>query len=226
MRFREENGYWEYTAYTNEVAADRRTHARSIVSEQPIVNCPDMMWGCSCNHVELLPGKLEYGNSVDSAVVSYDLTLRLRQKQLTARYNFDIYDVTNLDGVHGMSACFSGLAGALNLATDKKGSYPVRVPSKAVKADSTTIAGNFITFGIPRSPSVANYLSLMVVLNDGRKFNYEFEVTDQVRNAPDPLNVHIKIHGLELEKSEPGEASGAFNVDIDDWVNVVININS
>lgn len=184
-----------------------------------------MMWGCSCDHVKLSPEKVEYGNSIESFDVSSDRTMLLVQKQLTARYRFDIYNVKNLDGVRGMSAMFSGLAGSLNLASGQKNVYPVRVPSEAGKADNSTITGGFVTFGLPKNPTVDNYLSLMVILLDGRKFNYEFDVTDQVRSAINPLDVQIKIYGLELEESAPGEPGGGFDVGVDNWVNVVININ-
>ena len=225
VRFDENRGYGAYEAYTAEVISGEQLPARSVSSDETLVYCPDMMWGCSCDHVKLSPEKVEYGNSIESFDVSSDRTMLLEQKQLTARYKFDIYDVKNLDGVRGMSAMFSGLAGSLNLASGQKNVYPVRVPSQAGKADNSTITGGFVTFGLPRNPTVDNYLSLMVILFDGRKFNYEFDVTDQGRSAINPLDVQIKIYGLELEESAPGVPGGGFDVGVDNWVNVVININ-
>lgn len=225
VRFRENQGFDGYVAYTAAVHAGAPLPARSVAAGQTLVECPDMMWGCSCSRVRLLPGRVEYGNSGGALEVSSARNLPLRQRQLTARYSFEISDVSNLEGVRGMSAMFSGLAGALNLASGLKESYPVRLPSAAARAGSATIAGEFVTFGIPREPKVGNYLSLMVELSDGRRFNYDFDVTDQVRGAPNPLDVHIKIQGLELEESRPGGATGGFEVGVDNWVNIVININ-
>ncbi len=225
VRFEEDHGYDKYVAYTTELHTKYALPSRSVSSSETPVECPDMMWGCSCRHVNLSPLRLEYGNSPEALTITPERILPLAQKQLTARYSFDIYDVKNLDGVRVMSAMCSGLAGAINLACGQKENYPVRMPSAAGRADSTTIAGEFICFGIPEEPTVDNYLSLMVTLTDGRKFNYEFEVSDQIRRSPDPLDVHIKIYGLELEESEPGESTGGFNVGVDNWVNVVINIS-
>lgn len=235
VRFKEDDGYTGYVAYTDaaervafNIAADTSATAlpqRMALSEQPLVKCPDMMWGCSYPHVDLAESLLTYITATDAEpVTSSAKVLTVHQRQLTARYSFIIHDVENLAGVKQMSALFGGLAGSLNLATGAPGAYPSALPSKAVKASETSISGNFITFGLPLQPDTDNVLSLLVQLTDGRKFNYEFNVTDQVRRAPDPLNVLVEIRGLKLEESDPAD-SGAFDVNVDGWTTVVININ-
>ncbi|MFG6386110.1 MAG: DUF5119 domain-containing protein [Muribaculaceae bacterium] len=235
VRFKEGDGYSGYVAYTDaaermafNIAGDTATAAlpqRMALSEQPLVKCPDMMWGCSYPRVDLADNMLSYLTAENSEpVTSSAKVLTVHQRQLTARYSFIIHDVENLAGVKQMSAMFGGLAGSLNLATGAAGDYPSVLPSKAVKASDTSISGNFITFGLPLQPDTDNVLSLLVQLTDGRKFNYEFNVTDQVRRAPDPLNVHVELRGLKLEVSDPAD-TGAFDVNVDGWTTVVININ-
>ncbi len=235
VRFKEGDGYSGYVAYTDaaervafNIASDTSATAlpqRMALSEQPLVKCPDMMLGCSYPRVDLAESVLSYLTAENSEpVTSSAKVLTVHQRQLTARYSFIIHDVENLAGVKQMSAMFGGLAGSLNLATGAAGDYPSALPSKAVKASDTSISGNFITFGLPPQPDTDNVLSLLVQLTDGRKFNYEFNVTDQVRRAPDPLNVHVELCGLKLEVSDPAD-TGAFDVNVDGWTTVVININ-
>ncbi len=221
VRFREDGGYEGYEAYTVR-ADDSYLPAAVRELDEKLHVCPDMMWGCSYDYVGLKYSGLEYG---EPAVRSESYILRCPQRHLTARYSFLIENVTNLDGVVSLSAVFTGLACSLNLADGAKGDYPCMLPSAAKKGGETSIEGEFLTFGIPAEPTADNYLLLFVVLSDGRKFTYHFDVTPQVRNAPDPLDVKVIIRGLELEESEGGsKPGGGFDVSVDGWISITINI--
>lgn len=221
VRFREDSGYQGYEAYTGR-ADDSHLPAAVRELDEKLHVCPDMMWGCSYDYVGVKYSGLEYG---DPVVESDSYILHCPQRQLTARYSFLIEDVKNLDGVASMSAVFTGLAGSLNLADGAKGDYPCMLPSAAKKSGEDRITGEFLTFGIPSEQTADNYLLLFVVLGDGRKFTYHFDVTPQVRNAPDPLDVKVIIKGLELEESEGGsKPGGGFDVSVDGWISITINI--
>lgn len=220
VRFREDEGYRGYTAYTDSVC-------REPVGGQRLVKCPDMMWGCAYDRVIIEYGGIAYSkDSLSYTYYSKEHILTLEQTQLTARYSFIIDDVENLDGVKAMGVTFSGLAGALNLATGGKENYPVTVKSDAHKNGDSVIEGEFVTFGIPVTPDADNKLTLLVLLADNRKFSYTFDVTGQVREAEDPLDVKVVIHGLKIEQSEQVDNPGAFEVGVDGWISVIININS
>lgn len=221
VRFHDSGGFDEYVAYTD--AADHTAFNDAGLPKAPVLpdnvaseaeqlmECPDMMWGCA--YRDLQPQ------------LSADMVLTAFQRQLTSRYSYVITDVVNLDGVRALSTVFSGLAGSLNLATGIKSMYPVMLPSRAYASDGTTIRGEFVTFGLPEHPDANNILSLFVLLKDGRKFMYQFDVTDQVRSAPDPYNVSVRINGLRLEESKDEIGEGAFDVNVDDWTTIRININ-
>jgi len=237
VRFRDGDGFDGYVAYTDEV--DRTVFNDTGLFKAPalpenvstkneqLIKCPEMMWGCAYRFFELFYGGLTYSISPEqSPQLSTDMILTVFQRQLTSRYSFVISDVSNLDGVRALSSVFSGLAGSLNLATGIKSTYPVMLPSRAYVLDSTTIKGEFVTFGLPEHADTSNILSLFVLLKDGRKFMYQFDVTEQVRGAPDPLNVTVRINGLVLEESEEEAGDGAFDVSVDGWTTVEININN
>jgi len=236
VRFIDSDGFDGYVAYTNKASHTAFNEAGlakapslpdnvSTDTEQ-LVECPDMMWGCAYRFFELFYGSLTYSVSPEhSPQFSTDMILTAFQRQLTSRYRFVISDVSNLDGVRALSAVFSGLAGSLNLATGMKSTYPVMVPSRAYASDSTIIKGDFITFGLPDHADVSNILSLLVLLKDGRKFMYQFDVTEQVRDAPDPLDVTVRINRLRLEDSKEEVSDGAFDVSVEGWTTIGININ-
>ena len=62
-----------------------------------------------------------------------------------------------------------------------------------------------------------------MVIKDGRRFCYEFDVTDQVRTAPDPMEVLLTVRGLTIDKSDTGDGTG-FDVSVDGWQTVTVNI--
>ena len=232
--FRNEDGYDSYEAYTSakdllgSIPQNERGKSLPRNAGETTVECPDMMWSCAyCDfslgydgvHFAPFPAT-QPGNVME---YSPDFVLTAIQRPLTARYSFRIENIKNLSGVKSMSAALSGMAGAMMLASGIKKAYPSTLSLKASVIDSSTAGGNFCTFGIPDQPSAENILSLFVVIKDGRRFCYQFIVTNQVRTAPNPMNVSLIVKGLTLEKPEAGHGTG-FDVAVDGWETVVVNI--
>lgn len=198
-----------------------------IGNGQPVAESPDMLWGCAYRFVSLLYDKLIYvqsdsDESVTHPVVSPDFILTAYQRQITPRYRLTISDVENLSGVRSMKAALSGMAGEYFFDGGHKGSDPVTMTFNPEAADSTTITGRFSTFGLTELNDVSNNLYLFVILKDGRAFIYSFDVTDQVQGAPDPMAVDILLRGLVIERSD---TPGGFDVAVDGWVTVNVNID-
>ena len=231
--FKENRGYGGYTAYCRECdlfdgLADSKP-ARSSADE-PVVRCPSMMWGCAYWSFDLTFGMLSYipHGTPDSDVAQVsppEMRLIAHQKPLVAHYTCDIQDVTNLGGVSRLRASMSGMSDSLNLTSGHRSALRSTLPFAARATDSNTIRSEFHTFGPADSPACTNILNLYVWLTDGRRFNYEFDVSDQVRSAPDPMNVYIRLRGLDLPESDIG-GSGGFGVSVDGWTTVVINITT
>lgn len=234
--FRGEGGYDTYEAYTPEkdllgsIPRAERGASLPQSSGERVVGCPDMMWGCAYCAFSLQYDGVRFAPfaTVRPEVImkySPDFVLTASQRPLTARYDFRIEDIENLSGVKSMSAALSGMAGAMSLASGMKCAYPSTLSLGVSIIDGTTAGGRFCTFGIPVEPSADNILSLFVVIKDGRRFCYQYDVTDQVRSAPDPMNVSLVVRGLELEKPDPGDDAG-FDVAVDGWETVIVNISS
>lgn len=232
--FRDNSGYEGYEAYTSEkelaasIPRAERGDSPPQGNSERVVGCPDMMWGCAYHDFSLQYDGVRYtpfATVRDDSVEVYtpDFVLTAVQRPLTAHYMFRIEDIENLSGVKSMSAALSGMAGAMLLASGEKRAYPSTLSFKASVLDSTTVGGEFHTFGIPAGSSADNILYLFVVIKDGRRFCYKFDVTDQVRLAPDPMNVCLIVRGLTLEIPGTGGDTG-FNVVVDGWETVIVNI--
>jgi len=214
--FRGTDNYDSYEAYTNETSPQ--------LKNERTVESPDMMWGCAYSGFNLTYCGVWYASPENKDMFSPEFVFTARQRAITPRYTYTILNVKNLSGVKSMSATLSGMAGSMFLASKRCGDYPSTLSVKAAARDSTSVEGQFHTFGIPQSPSVSNILSLFAVLKDGRRFCYEFDVTDQIRNSPDPMNVNILLDGLSFEHPEGGSGTG-FEVNVDGWQTIIVNIN-
>lgn len=223
--------YEAFTAETNPLSSIPASERGKVFPEgrgERTAECPDMMCGCAYYDFSLEYDGLSYvaspvAESENGRVFSPEFILTANQKLLTPLYSFRIEKIKNFEGVRTMSASLSGMAGSMVISSGKKGAYPSTLVFKAMAIDPTTAGGCFYTFGIPFVPIVKNVLSLYVVLKDGRRFCYEFDVTDQVRYAPNPMDVHLIIRGLTLEIPHPGDGT-AFDVNVDGWETVVVNI--
>lgn len=223
----EDSGYDGYEATT--AAADSPGAAcLGDESAQRVLRTPDKLWGCAYGYVDLWYDGVRYtvcGTDTTDAgrVFSPDFILTALQRPLTAHYTFRIEDIENLSAVMSVSATLSGMAGSLSLASGAKGHYPSTLLLKAAPIDSETVGGDFYTFGIPEAPGVPNILSLFVVIKDGRRFCYRFDVSAQVRHAPDPMEVMLIVRGLTIEQPSGGSETG-FDITVDGWETITVNI--
>lgn len=147
---------------------------------------------------------------------------------VVARYSYSITDIKGLEGVDRMCAAVTGLAGEIYLAGAVKGDEAVTVPGALAKTGTASAAGAIRTWGCVDNPGSTCRLQLFFWLTDGKKYCYDFDVTRQVREAPDPLEVKITAGGIDLpepEMPEPG-GDGGIGVDVDNWETVEIELSN
>lgn len=137
-------------------------------------------------------------------------------------YTYEILNAENLKYVNGMSGSISGMAGGMFIGGNTLTEAGCIIPFEAAIGLPSTITGGFLTFGYNPGASYSHQLVIYAILSDNSKWYYTYDVTDQVRNAPDPFHVHIVLDGLPLPK--PLENGSGFNPDVDEWGNVEENI--
>ena len=92
----------------------------------------------------------------------------------------------------------------------------VTIPFASTSDGISKITGQFYTFGHHEDNQERHMMLFYAWLEDGSKYYYTYDVTDQIHAAPDKRHVHIIIEGLEFPQPI-GNGSG-FDVDVDDWI--------
>lgn len=134
-------------------------------------------------------------------------------------YTYEIINAKNLQYVIGMSGSISGMAGGMFIGEGTLADSPSMVPFGSRIVMPSTVNGGFLTFGYNPHTSHSHQLVIYAVMSDNSKWYYSYDVTDQVRNAPDPYRVHIVLDGLPLPKPLVN-GGGGFNPEVDDWGSV------
>lgn len=177
-----------------------------------VAKTPGMSWSNRCNNIDIP------ANTTEKTITFYP-------EEAVCHYTVDIYDVDNIASIEGASldATISGMAeGYLHgqsCTTNAHVTMPFVLEASVPQA---TLHGEFLTFGECADHGPAHTLTVYMFLTDGSKMFYNFDVTDQVRKAPDPRHVHIVIHGLSLPK--PLTESGGLHPSVDDWQAVYITL--
>lgn len=187
------------------------TRALTSDSTQRVAACPDAVWGAS-----------------DSLSIASDSRIVITPTPLTPHFTFTFEDLGNLSHVAKASASISGMAPSVSLAPLKADTAKCTHPLAAfVNPNDSTISGSFYSFGAADAPNRENRMALYVLTDTGKAYKFtqgqNLDVTDQIRNAPDPLNVDIKVRGIKIPESE--EAGAQYQISVDDWgTDIVQNV--
>ena len=159
------------------------------------------------------------GDGVTLRVTDSEQTVTLYPREVTAHYTVTVTDVENIRNLSGASldATLSGMAEGFCHGRMASTDTPVTMPF-TLSANSTarTLEGKFLTFGECPHTSVPHLLVVYMVFADGSRRYQTFDVTRQVSEAPDPMNVHIIVGGLDIPQRI--DAGGGFRPDVDEWV--------
>ncbi len=194
---------------------------------EKVMEAPDEMWGECVEWFSLEASGVELRRKEDDPEISYsDRILFIYPHLLTPRYSYVVSDISNLSGVARMCASLSGMSPSLELATEEPSGEHVTLPLAAERSGEGEVSGSIYTFGPAADEDTAHKLTLYFWLVDGNKFKYEFDVSRQILEAPDKMDVILKVGGIELPESGPPAGDGAFDVTVDGWNTYIIDINS
>ncbi len=153
-------------------------------------------------------------------------TITFYPEEAVCHYMVDISDVTNLEYVNRteIDGLITGMAEGFNHGKKCPTDPHVTMPfTLLANAPEKTLHAEFLTFGeSPHDPG-KHILSVYLYLTDGTKWYYNFDVTDQVHNAPDPHHVHIVLQGMSVP--HPITAEGGFKPNVNDWQTEEIDLN-
>lgn len=217
------DSYDSYDASTPQAAVPYMgsAHDGTIYTGEPLHDCPDMLWSAAITSVTVT------GDTASDDGVELSQDIVCHPDELCARYHVTIDDVCNLGGVSHMYVLLSGMSGSVEMAMRDLSDTPVALPVDVSRKSGTSVAGDFLTFGRCDDLSVENILYFVVWLADGSCHSYDFNVTRQILDAPDPRDVHIRVTGVDLPVSEPshGEES-TLDVEVVDWSTTYIELET
>ncbi len=145
-------------------------------------------------------------------------TITLYPEEIVCHYTVDVLDVSNLESLDGTSvdAVISGMAESYHCGKMQPAGSTVTHPFVLTADDAArSLHSEFLTFGVQPGSQARHIMTLYMYMTDGTKWSYDFDVTDQVRNAADPHHVHIVVSGLTLP--EPQQQGGGFIPDVEEW---------
>ncbi|MDR3367521.1 MAG: DUF5119 domain-containing protein [Prevotellaceae bacterium] len=178
---------------------------------------------------DMLSGKRERPSiTLEPKKLSFVVEVTLHVKNLRYLHDSDpMVAVTNLaEGVFLAAEATNGVP-ATQLFTMRKTLYPPTLVDG-------TLTGAFVSFGVADTAE-ANMLQMHFVLHDGTEYNLERDITEMLREAlrgGDGENPKIAL-GLgapgdpliEIDKVPVDDASGLFEVKVDEWGdNTIVNV--
>lgn len=176
---------------------------------------PDMLW---CNHTDCLYVKRDIDGQ----------SLTLYPQTGIHTYSITIHSVDNLEHVAQIYASISTMAGGIliGIGPDARTDERVTVPFGMVASpDKKSITGQVRTFGHCPSSVNSHKLVIYIVLDDGSKWYYTYDVTRQLHSAPDPQNVQIRLDTLPIPEPIGGGDGGGFVPDVDEWQDFEVDVN-
>lgn len=169
-------------------------------------------------------------SEIDLKVTSFAQTITLYPEELICHYTVEFIDVENLKSADvRIDATLSSLAGGFHPGKMSPSSEAVsHTFTLTPDLETNSLKANFLTFGLPAGDIRPHKLCLYIALRNRTGNFYTFDVTDQVNNAPDPKNVHIKIYGLKLPEIPddppiPPE-EGGISIDLGAWETIYYDL--
>ena len=172
---------------------------------EPIVATPGSLWSARSDNMEVTE---KAGKTV----------LTFYPEEVVCHYTVDIYGVTNISGLTGsaVDATLSGMSGGYLHGKGTPSDSRVTMPIKLIAdLSDKALHAEFLTFGENPYTDYEHKLTVYIILSDGSKRYYVYDVTGQVRNAADPRHVHITVRGLELPEATAD--GGGFVPEVNDW---------
>ena len=182
---------------------------RAEEEDQPVITQPDVVWSASAGSFHTADKPTE---------------IILAPAPMVARYRVIADSVTNIESASAVAMAISSLSAGRVLSDGGMIPVDVTVPSAMRRTRMSTLEGGLLGFGRIEDRGQC-LLSIYIILRDGSRKLYEYDVTSTISDAPDPLDVEIHVSGLHLPETETSGGTG-MDVGVDDWDVVEIELST
>ncbi len=220
-RFRNTDDSDLFEVYTDDVAALATfgldplsvPRSRDVATERMAQTAAGMMWTDRQEQISVDP-------------YAKNQTITFYPREITCHYSVTINDIDNIDYLKGanLDATISGLSESYLIGHRSTSATPVTMPVVLQQVEGkNSVRGTFINFGSVNDSSRKNILTVYLVFEDHTGSYATYDVTDQVRQAPDPHHVDIVVDGLKLPR--PISSGSGFIPSVNDWSSVNYNLD-
>lgn len=156
-----------------------------------------------------------------------DNSITLLPEESVVPISISIRNALNLRYVSAIRGTITGLSEGILAGDGTHNGTCVTMPFTLTKGEEeNTLLASMYAFGDCLSGSEAHFVNLYVVLTDGTKWNYSYDVTSQMHAVREDMELHIVLDELPVPQPEGGGSTGGggFVPSIDGWNSVNIGI--
>ncbi len=173
--------------------------------------CPD---GCDTQPVKTEASTL-YAHTYPSVVsvaarAGTPVEVRFVPEEVTCVWNVTITGIENLVPGVEASGVVTGAAECWSHADEAASGEDVMVPFPLSQYGGDCLKGKVTLFGVNERDDMPHKLRVYT----SYKYYYDFDITDQVRNAPDSHHIEIMLHGIKLPDPQGGNG---MSPGVSDW---------
>lgn len=147
--------------------------------------------------------------------------IRFTPIESTVTYKIKLVNTVNNSRSLELSAALSTMSESYNIGHQSPVGQNVTVPFQLLPSGPDSFEGEITLFGhCPDGNKKMHYLTVYT----SNKYYYNYDVTSQIHDAPDPHRITIVIDGLKL----PESSGTGMNPSVSDWTDIVdenINMN-
>lgn len=175
--------------------------------QQRLYRQPDRMWVA-------LRKDIDIEESVEPQVIIFS------PRRITRDYHVEMTGIEHLESALRYYAAISDLSPEFRICSLSPTGNAATVGNFMLPIDDTSISTTITNFGA-NPESEHQRLAVYMWLADGARKVYLYDVSDQIINAPDSMNLVIRVKGPSLPEITPGEGGsggdGGLDVGVDNW---------
>lgn len=212
--YRHFDSYDSFEAYVTDAAMQLRSISlprAEATAGQRAGNSPSLLYS---DHLE----EVEFFNKRGKQ------SFTMYPASMICHYTVEIRHVENREYLPegNIFSTLSSMSGGWFMSQDQPTDEMVVLSFDLASAKDNSLFGDFYTFGYPAGSKELQQLVIYVIMSDGKKYYYTFDVTNQIHDAKDPKEVHIVIDTLPLPM--PITNGSGFDLTVDDWETVYIDL--
>lgn len=199
-----------YTRQTD--IANYKQKPSDKLPEEELVKSPDFLCGSILIRKEIVP------------FAKYMQVVLLTPEPLLDKYSYSVSKIENGQYITKTMASLTGLSKRYYLgnSTKQNGIVTMVFDDNTLSDQTTKAIGNMLNLGYYHNALNRNYL-ILYLWSPGGNLRAVFDVTDQVKKAPDPHNVHIVID-TKIIVPPPIDDNEGLDPSVDEWKDIIYDV--